>query len=349
MTHAERVAIGSLDDPPPGSQLLVASTGGHLAQLVKWSHVIGSEPDSLWITFKSPQSDSLLHHCRVMYVPYVAPRDVRGALNALVRMMGEIDWKAEGFSAAVTTGAAVGLAGLVAARSHHVPSYYFESVSRVDGPSLTGKLASIDPGIHTYCQYEHWAGRRWKYRRSLFDRYEMVPKAQVENPRLFVTLGTIYPYRFDALVDAILHTGLADSRTVWQLGTTTRQGLPGEAVSQMGAAEFEDCARAADVVVTHAGVGTIMHLLEMGILPIVVPRRAKRNEHIDDHQAQIASLLDTRGISIVTEADQLQQSTITAASRRSVRIDQRHTRDSDHALSDDIADVYPPSKRTEIS
>jgi UDP-N-acetylglucosamine transferase subunit ALG13 len=290
-----------------------------LAQLAKWSQAIGSASESLWVTFKSPQSDSLLQDRRVLYVPYVAPRDFRGAANAFVRMMKEIDWKAEGFTAAVTTGAAVGLAALAAARLHHVPSYYFESVSRVNGPSLTGKLASLHPRIHTYCQYEHWAGRRWKYRRSLFDSYETFPKLQVERPRLFVTLGTIYPYRFDALVDAILSTGLADGTTVWQLGTTTRQELPGTAVSQMGAAEFEDCARAADVVITHAGVGTIMHLLEMGLFPVVVPRRAKRNEHVDDHQAQIAGLLKSRAISMVTEADELDRNTIIAASATSVR------------------------------
>jgi UDP-N-acetylglucosamine transferase subunit ALG13 len=274
MRHVEREGATPVADPLPGRQLLAASTGGHLAQLAKWSQAIGSASDSLWVTFKSPQSDSLLQHRRVLYVPYVAPRDVRGAVNAFVR---------------------------------------------VNGPSLTGMLASLDPHIHTYCQYEHWAGRRWHYRRSLFDSYEMLPKPEVERPRLFVTLGTIYPYRFDALVDAILLTGLADSQTVWQLGTTTRRGLPGTAVSQMGAAEFEDCARAADVVITHAGVGTIMHLLEMGLFPVVVPRRAKRNEHIDDHQAQIAGLLNSRAISMVTETDELDRNTIIAASAISVR------------------------------
>jgi UDP-N-acetylglucosamine transferase subunit ALG13 len=307
-----------MDDPLPGCQLLAASTGGHLAQLAKWSQTIGSNTDSLWVTFKSPQSESLLRNCRVMYVPYVAPRDLHAAMNAFFRMMKEIDWKEEGFTAAVTTGAALGLAALAAARSHHVPSFYFESVSRVNGPSLSGKLASLDPRIHTYCQYEHWAGRRWKHRRSLFDSYETLPKPVIERPRLFVTLGTIYPYRFDALVDAVLLTGLADSRTVWQLGATTGRALPGTAVSQMGAAEFEDCARASDVVITHAGVGTIMYLLEMGLFPVVVPRRAKRNEHVDDHQAQIAGLLNSRAISMVTEADELDRNTIIAASATSV-------------------------------
>jgi len=350
MTHVEHMQSVSLDDPVPGRQLLVASTGGHLAQLVKWSQLIGSDPDSLWITFKSPQSDSLLQHRRVMYVPYVAPRDFRGAVNALTRMMREIDWKEEAFTAAVTTGAAVGLAALTAARTHHVPAFYFESVSRVNGPSLTGKLASLDPRVHTCCQYQHWAGRRWKYRRSLFDSYETLPKPQVDNPRLFVTLGTIYPYRFDALVDAVLRSGLADSRTVWQLGTTERQGLPGKAVAQMRAAAFEDCARSADVVVTHAGVGTIMHLLEMGIYPVVVPRRAKRHEHIDDHQVQIASLLKSRKLSAVTEADELCHDVIITATKTSVRSASRLGSGRDHRSGPVTASSEnPASGRTENS
>ncbi|PEG43225.1 glycosyl transferase [Mycolicibacterium agri] len=335
-------------DPPPGRHLLAASTGGHLAQLAKWSKAIGSASDSLWVTFKSPQSDSLLQDRRTIYVPYVAPRDLRGAVNAFIHLIREINWGTEQFTAAVTTGAAVGLAALAAARIHRVPSFYFESVSRVNGPSLTGKLASLDPRIHTFCQYEHWAGRRWIYRSSLFDSYRTIPKHKVERPRLFVTLGTIYPYRFDALVDAILSTGLADSRTVWQLGTTTREGLPGNAVSQMGGAEFERCARIADVVITHAGVGTIMHLLDMGIFPVVVPRRAKRSEHVDDHQCQIAGLLDTRAISMVTEADDLHRSTIIAASGSAVRsMGVPATRNDTWPSVQSPREL--PSERTEIS
>jgi UDP-N-acetylglucosamine transferase subunit ALG13 len=308
-----------VSDPLPGRQLLVASTGGHLAQLATWSKTIGSARDSLWITFKSPQSDSLLQNRRVLYVPYVAPRDIGPTMNAFVRMMKEIDWKKEAFSSAISTGAAVGLAGLAAARLHRVPAFYFESVSRVNGPSLTGRLASIDPWIHTHCQYEHYAGRRWKYRGCLLDSFEAVPKCPNEHPRLFVTLGTIRPYRFDAVVDAILSTGLADGRTLWQLGTTTRQALPGTAFSQLGATEFDRCARAADVVITHAGVGTVMHLLDMGIFPVVVPRRAKRNEHIDDHQVQIARLLNSRAISMVSEVEALNRNKIIAASATEIR------------------------------
>lgn len=302
------------DEPVPGRHLLVASTGGHLAQLVKWSELVGSHPDSLWVTFESPQSESLLRNRRVLYVPYVAPRDFKQTANTFVRLMKSVDWRKDSFSAAITTGAAVGMAGLAAAHCHRVPAFYFESVSRVEGPSLTGRVASLDPWTETFCQYEAWANRRWKHRRSLFENYSKSSGTSTPQPRLFVTLGTIHPYRFDALVDAVLSTGLANNETVWQLGATSRKGLPGIQSEQLGSSEFEQCARSADVVVTHAGVGTIMNLLDMGIYPVVVPRMSRRKEHVDDHQVQIAGLLQDRGISLVTGPENLTRELLIQAS-----------------------------------
>jgi UDP-N-acetylglucosamine transferase subunit ALG13 len=307
-----------MNDPIPGRQLLVATTGGHLAELVRWAPKIGADPDSLWVTFESPQSESLLRGRRVLHVPYVAPRALRRTAKAFGILMREIDWDSEGFTSAVSTGAAVGLAGLAAARLHHIPSFYIECGCHVDRPGLTGRLVGLDPRISTSCQYDHWALPRWKYRGSLLDDFAAVPTNSTEDPRLFVTLGTIRPYRFDAMVDAVLSTGLADDRTVWQLGTTTRTGLPGTAVSEMRRDEFEECARTADVVVTHAGIGTLLDLLDLGVYPVVVPRRAKRAEHIDDHQLQIARLASERGISLVKEVESLDRNAIIHASAHTI-------------------------------
>lgn len=308
-----------LDEPIAGRQLLIASTGGHLAQLVKWSKLIGSAPDSLWVTFRNPQSESLLHNERVMYVDYVGSRDFRGACRAALQMMRRIDWRSEMFTSAISTGSAVGIAGLVAARLHGAPAFYFETVSRVNGPTLSGKFASRIPTIQTYCQYEGWANRRWKYRKSLLDNYARISSAGSQRPRLLVTLGTNRTYRFDALVDAVLATGLANDDTVWQLGITTRQGLPGTAHHELPTDELHRYAGDADVVVTHAGVGTLIDLLDMGIYPVVVPRRAKRGEVVDDHQLQIAELLRQRDIALVAEAEQLTGQMLIEASGQAVQ------------------------------
>ncbi|MCQ1951078.1 hypothetical protein NNX28_14235 [Arthrobacter sp. zg-Y859] len=73
----------------------------------------------------------------------------------------------------------------------------------------------------------------------------------------------------------------------------------------MAADEFMKAAEDADVVVTHAGVGTVLQLLELGKSPVVVPREKARSEHVDDHQSQICDLLSERGLGIVTSARNL--------------------------------------------
>lgn len=272
---------------------------------MKWSRTIGSTDDSLWVTFRTAQSESLLAGRRTLFVPYIRPRALVASMRAFHKLNREIQWITEDFTAAVTTGAAVGVSGLAAARLHRVPAFFFESVSRVAGPSLSGRFAALDPGTRLHCQYPSWANSRWEFRGSLLGKFEKLNREPSKKPSLFVTLGTIQPYRFDAVVEALLATGLADDRTVWQVGATTREDLPGRVFKEVDASDFVSYARAADVVVCHAGVGTVMNLLEVGICPIVVPRRSSRKEHIDDHQAEIAQLLERLGISIVVEAPDL--------------------------------------------
>jgi UDP-N-acetylglucosamine--N-acetylmuramyl-(pentapeptide) pyrophosphoryl-undecaprenol N-acetylglucosamine transferase len=64
--------------------------------------------------------------------------------------------------------------------------------------------------------------------------------------------------------------------------------------------------READVVVSHAGVGSIMCALAAGHRPVVFPRLGRYGETVDDHQAQLAAELGRRGtILVATDAREL--------------------------------------------
>lgn len=296
--------------------LLIASTGGHLAQLVKLSSRLGAAEDSLWITFDSEQSRSLLRGKRVFHVPYIAPRDWRSLLRA-ARLIDQ-RLAEEVFDAAISTGAGLALAGLPLARKRGISVNYIESVSRVLGPSLTGRLIYKSGIANMFTQHAGWAHGRWNPISPVLAEYEATQaESSVEKPKIFVTLGTIRPYRFDALIDAMLATGMCDGRTVWQLGTTDREKLPGTQVEYMTAGEFEATALESDVVVTHAGVGTVMDLLNMGKAPVVVPRRSSEAEHVDDHQAQITSLLSQLRLAVPVEVKELSREHIELSMRSS--------------------------------
>jgi UDP-N-acetylglucosamine--N-acetylmuramyl-(pentapeptide) pyrophosphoryl-undecaprenol N-acetylglucosamine transferase len=215
-----------------GRALFVASTGGHLTELLRLAPAMNAAPDSQWVTFDSEQSRSALRGAHFSFVPYVRPRDYRGTLATVglirrtIRRMKPV--------AVISTGSGVAIGAFIAARLQRVPCYYIESVSRVDGPSLTGRIVAGLHLAHLRTQHATWADERWKPYPSVLSDFESVPAPDAPDrrrePSLFVTLGTIQPYRFDALVEAVLATGLADERTVWQVGSTTRQDLPGRVV-----------------------------------------------------------------------------------------------------------------------
>lgn len=289
--------------------LLVASTGGHLAQIVRWAEVLRLRSDSVFATFDSEQSRSLLGGRSVVTLDYVPSRGVRQALGAVARLHRRT--RREDFDVVLSTGAAVGLTAYVVGRLRHTPVVYIESVSRFDGPSMTGRILERLPGVERYSQHASWAGRSgWRLGPSLLDDYQVV---QAPDPathgargrRIFVSLGTIRPYRFDSLVDAVRDQLRPGDDVTWQVGVTARDDLSGSVNREVDAETFDRLVIDSDVFVTHAGVGTLLRALELGVRPVVVPRRVARGEHVDDHQLQVARELANRGLVLLRESDQL--------------------------------------------
>jgi UDP-N-acetylglucosamine transferase subunit ALG13 len=309
--------VATTDETSYRKLLLVASTGGHLSELARLAPGLGASPDSVWVTFDSAQSRSLLAGFRTVYVPYVRPRDYRGVLRtaAIIRRI----LNDEQFAGVVSTGSAVALAALPLAAMKGIPSLYIESVSRVSGPSLSGRLLAATPAVEVRTQHPSWASGQWHTHPSVFSSFRSTPRDAPANPSLFVTLGTIQGYRFDTMVDAVLASGLADERTVWQLGYTDgRVDLPGTVYGQMRAADFHTAASNADVVISHAGIGNLLSFLDEGIYPVLVTRRKARKEHVDDHQLQIAELAMMLDVGHAVDAPELDADVIRRAAARAV-------------------------------
>lgn len=98
-----------------------------------------------------------------------------------------------------------------------------------------------------------------------------------------------------------------------------------------------------EMVVCHAGVGTIMTALKLGHMPIVIPRLQRYGEHVDDHQCDIAGRLAERGLVTCFSTSQPLSFTHT---RRASPLDDDFSRAGEelrNTIADAVAD--PTSKR----
>lgn len=105
---------------------------------------------------------------------------------------------------------------------------------------------------------------------------------------IFVTVGTQLP--FERMVQAVdswvgQHPG---NEVFMQLGETVYRPVHCKYVLYTQPAEWERLFTEADLVVSHAGMGTILKSLDCGKPLIIMPRLAALGEHRNDHQVATA-------------------------------------------------------------
>lgn len=105
---------------------------------------------------------------------------------------------------------------------------------------------------------------------------------------IFVTVGTQLP--FDRLVAAVDEwAGRRPGSEVFaQVGPTALAPRHIEYTEFISPAECRERMLSASGIVAHAGMGTILSALELGIPLLVMPRRAALGEHRNDHQLATA-------------------------------------------------------------
>jgi UDP-N-acetylglucosamine transferase subunit ALG13 len=82
-----------------------------------------------------------------------------------------------------------------------------------------------------------------------------------------------------------------------------------EHVDFMDSIEYNKKISECSVLVTHAGVGTIISGISLGKPVVVVPRSRKYGEHVDEHQSQIAGAFESKGLVLCChDTDKLEES-----------------------------------------
>jgi UDP-N-acetylglucosamine transferase subunit ALG13 len=117
--------------------------------------------------------------------------------------------------------------------------------------------------------------------------------------RIFVAVGTQLP--FDRLIGVIDEWAGKEGRTCIFAQIANSKFVPKhmEFSTFITPKEFRQRTEEADVVIAHAGMGTIITALELGKPVLVMPRLAKLGEQRNDHQLASARAFQNQGRIVV--------------------------------------------------
>ena len=116
---------------------------------------------------------------------------------------------------------------------------------------------------------------------------------------IVVTVGT-NEARFDRLLH-VFEESPTDEELLVQHGPSAIRPPGANCVDYLPYDELAEAICRARVVVTHAGVGSIMTALANGKRPVVVPRLRRFGEAVDDHQLQLGHRLHDAGLVTLVE------------------------------------------------
>jgi beta-1,4-N-acetylglucosaminyltransferase len=139
--------------------LLVASSGGHVLQLLQLADLWSKERRH-WVTFERSDAVSLLADERVTWAHYPTNRNLPNLVRNLglaLKMVRRGD-----VQAIVTTGAGVAVPFAIVGHFARVNVVYIESMARITAPSLTGRL--VYPFADTF--FIQWPGLQRHFKRA---------------------------------------------------------------------------------------------------------------------------------------------------------------------------------------
>lgn len=115
---------------------------------------------------------------------------------------------------------------------------------------------------------------------------------------IFVTVGTHY-LGFERLIKKVDEiAGKIDEEVIAQIGSTDYKPKNMAYFTFVEEEKMSELYKKSRIIVTHSGAGTFLRILNYNKPIVVIPRFKKFNEHIDDHQLELAEIFNNKGKAI---------------------------------------------------
>ena len=128
---------------------------------------------------------------------------------------------------------------------------------------------------------------------------------------IFVTVGT-HEQQFNRLIeeiDRLKGKGIIKDEVIMQTGYCTYEPKYCVWSELLPYDQMLENVEKADIVITHGGPSSFVMPLQIGKIPIVVPRQKKFNEHVNNHQVEFSNAVKERfqNIIVVNKIENLEK------------------------------------------
>lgn len=119
---------------------------------------------------------------------------------------------------------------------------------------------------------------------------------------ILVTVGSAKEYKFIRLlklIDELCEENFLNGEEVFaQVGYNDYTPKNYNYFDMVSDVEFKDYLNKAEIIISHAGTGTVVASVKKGKKVVIFPRLEKYNEHLDDHQLEISELFSEKGYAL---------------------------------------------------
>ncbi len=279
---------------------LVCSHGGHLTEMLYLMDAFEGH-DVFFATYDNIRTRNL------QYRKYLFPNFGESPLKLFRHLPGIIRiFLKEKPDMVLSNGAEIAIPFFYIAKLFRVKTVFIECYTRIDMPTITGKLVYPVSNLFLVLWSEMLGkyGKKAKYWGGIFNLEDLTTSMHKGN---YILVITGMHSGFERLVKKMDEVaGKINERVIIQIGNTDYEPQNAEYFKFKDYDEIKELIKDAKVVIC-PGAMTILDSLVMGTPVITVPRLEQFGEHLNDHQLTFAKKLEENGhVKIIEDINHLE-------------------------------------------
>jgi UDP-N-acetylglucosamine--N-acetylmuramyl-(pentapeptide) pyrophosphoryl-undecaprenol N-acetylglucosamine transferase len=275
---------------------LIGSVGGHLSELQSLEGYIRDVDDIKFVTFYRKNREK-----NEKYIYIIDPEQnlMKYIINAIQSLMLVARYRPK---LIISAGAGLAVPMIIICKIIRIKVIHFEISCQIFALSKTGKFCN-KIGIQSYVQSKKLTNDDENFIGNPYDKYQKISNNRELKKEIFVTVGNAKHdfKRLNNLIETLTEIYPNEIIVIQNGYTKIKERKNIRLIQFMTPIEFNTKIKQSNIIISHAGSGTIREILAERKMPVVFPRLVHLSEHNDISQLPLADYLVESNLAVKIE------------------------------------------------